>query len=271
MLTALAQSPDASLQFEVASIKPAPPPTGRGMHVTWNGGPGEHDPGMFTCENCPLSMLISDAFDLKDFQLSGPDWLRPMGMQATRFMMSAKIPLGTTKAQFRVMLQNFLAERFRMTFHREKKEVPGFQLVVAKNGPKFKESKPTAQTPEDDAADQSGPPKVDANGFPVLPRGRGMMMTMMRGRGAMRSDEETMAGFAETLSNQLRQPVIDATGLSGKYDIAMYWIPGDPTPDSPGPSLFQALQEQLGLKLESKKEVVDIVVIDRIEKTPTEN
>jgi uncharacterized protein (TIGR03435 family) len=271
MLTAAAQTPDASLKFEVASIKPAPPPTGRGMRVTSNGGPGEDDPGLFTCENCTLSMLISEAFDLKDFQLSGPDWMRPMGMQSTRFMMSAKIPLGTTKAQFRVMLQNFLAERFKMTFHHEKKEVPGFQLVVAKSGPKFKEAKPTAPAPDDDAADQPGPPKTDANGFPVLPPGRGSRMTMMRGHGAMRADEETMAEFAEMLSNQLRQPVIDATGLSGKYGIAMYWVPGDPAPDDPGPSLFQALQEQLGLKLESKKGMVDVVVVDHIEKAPTEN
>ena len=80
-----------------------------------------------------------------------------------------------------------------------------------------------------------------------------------------------MTELARLLANQLRQPVTDATGLKGKYEIAMTWVPGEPAADDPGPSLIQALQDQLGLKLEPKKGMIDIVVIDHIEKVPTEN
>jgi uncharacterized protein (TIGR03435 family) len=264
LATAAAQTLDPSPQFEVASVKLAPPPDPRGMRVSMRGGPGTKDPGLFRCENCGLSALITGAFDIQDYQLSGPDW-----MQNTRFDVSAKIPLGTTKDQYLLMLQNLLAERFKMTFHRDKKEMPVLNLVVAKNGPKFKESKPVEAAPDDDSPPQSGPMKKDANGFPVL-SGKGYSMAIMNNRAALRSPDETMPNFATLLASQLRLPVVDATGLNGKYDIAMSWVPGD-SPDNPGPTIYAALQEQLGLKLESKKGMVDIVVIDHIEKTPTEN
>jgi uncharacterized protein (TIGR03435 family) len=263
--TAAAQTPDPSQQFEVASIKPGPPPDMRGMRVSIRGGPGTEDPGLFRCENCSISGLITTAFDIRDYQLSAPDFTKN-----TRFDVSAKIAAGATKEQFRQMLQNLLAERFKMTFHRDKKEMPVLNLVVAKSGPKFKESAPVEVAPDDDAPRNSGPPKKDANGFPILPKGKGMSMSISNDRAAMRSSDEAMSDFAGALSNQLRQPVIDATGLNGKYDIAMTWVPGD-SPDNPGPTIYTALQEQLGLKLESKKGSVDIVVIDHIEKAPTEN
>ncbi len=234
------------------------------MRVSQRGGPGSDDPGFFRCENCSLGGLLTTAFDIGDYQLTGPDWL-----QNTRFDVSAKIAAGTTKAQFRMMLQNLLADRFKMTFHRDKKEMPVLNLVVTKNGPKFKESKPPDPAPDDDAPRQSGPLKKDPDGFPVLPPGKGMM-AIMNGRAAMRSDEETMEALTGSLSGQLRLPVIDATGLNGKYSIAMFWVAGD-SPDSPGPTIYTALQEQLGLKLESKRGSVDIVIIDHMEKAPTEN
>jgi uncharacterized protein (TIGR03435 family) len=263
MMLLCAQAQDPSLQFEVASIKPAPPPDPSGMRVSVRGGPGT---SLFRCENCSLSTLIENAFGIQDYQLSGPDW-----MQNTRFDISAKIPPGTTQEQYRLMIQNLLMERFKMAFHRDKKEMPVLHLVVAKNGPKFKETQPAeTSSPDDDAPQQSGPMKKDANGFPVIPPGKGSSMVSMNGRAAMRSGEETMPGLAAQLSGQLRQPVTDATGLQGKYDIAMTWVPGD-APDNPGPTIYTALQEQLGLKLESKKGTVDTVVIDHLEKTPTEN
>ena len=252
LASATAQTPEASPQFEVASVKPAPPPTGRGMRVSERGGPGSDDPGFFRCENCSLAGLLETAFDILDYQLTGPDWLRN-----TRFDVSAKIAAGTTKAQYQMMFQNLLVERFKMTFHRDKKEMPILNLVVMKNGPKFKESKTPEPAPDDDHRN-SGPLKKDADGFPILPPGKGMMAMMANGRSAMRSDEETMQALAASLAGQLRQPVIDATGLNGKYAIAMFWVSGD-SPDSPGPTIYNALQEQLGLKLESKKGSVDIV------------
>jgi uncharacterized protein (TIGR03435 family) len=98
-------------------------------------------------------------------------------------------------------------------------------------------------------------------------------MVVGNGHATMRSSEESMAEFAARLSDQFRRPVRDATGLHGKYDFALNWViegPGYST-DEPGPTIFQALQDQLGLRLESKKGMVDILVVDRIEKAPTEN
>lgn len=236
----------------------------RGMRVSMRGGPGTEDPGLFTCENCAVAGLITRAFDIRDYQLSGPDWMRN-----TRFNVSAKIASGTTKEQFLLMIQNLLAERFQMKFHRDQKEMAVLNMVVAKNGPKFRESKP-APAPDDDDKRDSGPPKKDANGFPVLAPGKGMSMAIMNDRAALRCGEETMSGLAQMLSNQLRTPVMDETGLKAKYDVAMTWVPGD-SADNPGPTIYTALQEQLGLKLESKKGMVGVVVIDHLEKAPTEN
>jgi uncharacterized protein (TIGR03435 family) len=267
---ALAQTPDISPQFEVASIKASPPPDPRGFRMSFHGGPGTDDPGLFTCENWGLSGLITLAYDIQDYQLSGPDW-----MSTTRFMVSAKIPPGTTNEQFHLMLQNLLAERFKLALHREKKEMQAYSLVVSKNGHKLKQS-PAAQLPLDD-----DPPKPfsastankDENGFPILPPGRQpMMMAIKGGYAVKRFANESMESLAQELAGQLRHPVIDDTGLQGKYDFTMNWIMGGAlATDDTGPTIFAALQQQLGLKLESKKGMVDIFIVDRIEKTPTEN
>ena len=253
--------------FEVASIKPSPPPTGGGrMGGRMRGGPGTDDPTLFTCENSGLAALLIFAYDIKDYQYSGPEWT-----QFTRFTVSATVPPGATREQFRQMMRNLLAERFKLTVHHEKKDmVASYDLVVARNGPKFKEVK--APPPADDAPLEPGPLKTDANGFPVLPRGHGYTMAITHDRAALHSDEESMPKLAEKLSRQLRQPVTDGTGLKGKYDITLYWVTElRPSADEPGPTIFQALQEQLGLKLESRKGPVDMLVVDHIEKVPTEN
>jgi uncharacterized protein (TIGR03435 family) len=114
---------------------------------------------------------------------------------------------------------------------------------------------------------------MDAEGFAILPPGRVPMMMMMGdGHATERYAEETMTQFAENLASQVKHPVADATGLRGKYDFTLNWIAdgADATNDT-GPNIFRALQEQLGLKLESKKAMVDILIVDHLEKTPTEN
>jgi uncharacterized protein (TIGR03435 family) len=238
-------------QFEVASIKPAPPPPNGRMHVSIRGGPGTEDPGTFTCRNCNLFGLVAKAFDLEDYQLTAPDWTN-----SARFEVSAKIAPGSTTEQFHAMLQNFLAERFQLTTHRAKKEMTVFHLVIAKSGPKFKEY-----------VDR---PPPDNPGGPI-PRSNDYTMTILNNRAALRTNGGTMADFAMHLADHLRQPVTDATGLQGKYDITLTWIPGEPSADDAGPSIYQALQDQLGLKLESKKASIDIVVVDHAEKTPIAN
>ncbi len=264
MIFACASAQTPSPQFEVASIKPSPPPTGKNVIVRSRGGPGSRDPDLFVCENCSISELVTRALGIRNYQLSGPDWI-----QSARFNISAKIPPGSTREQFRLMLQNLLAERFKMAFHRDKKPMQTYELVVMKNGPKFKPSG-QAPAPDGDAPRQPGPSKTDANGFPVLAKGKGVSIAVTDNRVTMHDGGATMPDFAERLADELTQPVTDATGLNGKYDITLSWVEGA-GPDSPGPTLFQALQEQLGLKLEPKKGMVDIVVIDHLEKTPTEN
>jgi uncharacterized protein (TIGR03435 family) len=254
---ALAQTP----QFEVASVKLSPDQ--RGLNVSYHGGPGTDDPGLFSCENCEIWGLIDQAFELKAYELTGPPWMR-----TTRLIISAKIPPGTTKEQFRLMLQNLLIDRFKLTFHREKKEMPTYDLVVAKNGPKLKESTtPSEPLP----ASQS---KIDADGFPIVPPGPGSGRMAMAGRKtAQRFVDAPMSQLAAQLAGAARRPVHDATGLTGKYDFTLKWVMdwgGPPTADD-SPTIFEALQEQLGLKLEPRKSMVDTLVVDHIEKIPTEN
>jgi len=255
-------------QFEVASIKASAPPGGGRMRFGSRGGPGTKDPGLYTCENCDTAWLIRESFDLKDFQLSGPDW-----MQSSRFMVTAKIPEGTSKEKFRLMMQNLLVERFKLAYHREKKEMQTYELVVAKGGPKMKESESPLDPDERPARITER--KTDAEGFPVLPPGRApMMMMLMGGRATARHTAETMEEFAVSLSYDLHKPVTDATGLKGKYDFTLHWISegaGPSTGDDTGPTLFRALPEQLGLRLEAKKGMVEILVVDHVEKVPTEN
>lgn len=268
----VAQAQDASLQFEVASIKPSDPlPSNRPIRMGPSGGPGTDDPEMFRCSACTPAMLVLRAYDIKDYQLSGLD---AHDSGATRFEVTAKVPGGTTKEQFRVMQQNLLAERFKLVIHRAQKEMTTYDLVVGKNGHKMKVSPP--------AIPGAGPPqpprftgrmKRDENGFPILPAGRTGITIMMGDRAIMRVADKTMDNFAEQLSNQLHLPVTNATGLTEKFDFTLAWFTeAAPTSsDDTGPTLFQAVQQQLGLKLEQKKGMVDIIVVDHIEKMPTEN
>jgi uncharacterized protein (TIGR03435 family) len=263
-LSAVAQTP----QFEVASIKPPPPAPAVGRVRTGSsGGPGTKDPSLFTCERCSVLGLIRQAFDIQDYQISGPDW-----MQSTRFNISAKVPEGATRAEFRLMLRNLLVDRLKLQFHQEKKEMQAYELVVAKNGPKLKESSAPLD-PDERPGRIVGERKLDSEGFPVLPPGRvPMEMVMSGGYATARHAEETMIDFALDLASEVGRPVTDATGLSAKYDFTIHWLGENAPPsDNPAPDIFRALQEQLGLKLESKKAMADILIVDHIEKTPTSN
>src|SRR5262249_3697028 len=136
--TALCFAQTGNLQpsFEVASIKPAAPPSDpHRIMVGMRGGPGTPDPGQISYFNVTLRNVLMTAYDVKDYQISGPGWLG-----SERYDIIAKVPPGTTKEQLRLMLQNLLAERFQVSLHHESKELPMFALVVAKGGPKMKEA-----------------------------------------------------------------------------------------------------------------------------------
>ncbi len=321
--SANAKADEAKLEFEVASIKASAPPGAGVIRLGQQGGPGGGNPGRVTYNFSTIRDLIMDAYGVKRNQVfGGPNWL-----DSERFDIVAKVPAGATKEQVKVMLQNLLAERFKLTLHRESKELPVYVLVVGAKGPKLKDSTVAHTPPASDSQpkeggrDQAGaqaaapqaplPPrpgiggmKIGRDGCPEAPpmaARRARNFTMMTPNGeCMISNGQTMDGFAKELSNRFDRPVIDQTGLKGKYDLRLRYDPssmpggrggpmskdikddpgpgpagGDPAnriaPDGDPPSIFNALQEQLGLKLEGKKASVGLLVIDHVEKTPTEN
>jgi uncharacterized protein (TIGR03435 family) len=230
---AFAQTAENSPTFEVASVKPAAPITGNAIRVMMRGGPGSPDPGQITYSNVTVKNVLMNAYGVKGFQISGPGWL-----DSERYDIVAKVPRGATKAEFMVMLQNLLAERFKLTLHREKKDLPMYALVVGKNGPKLKESVEEPAPKDGDAAKAGGPGgdrpwaaaamgrlTVGRDGFPVLP-GRNATAMMLTSAGfRMSANRQSMAGLAEMLSNQLDLPVVDMTGLKGNYDFTLSFAP----------------------------------------------
>jgi uncharacterized protein (TIGR03435 family) len=299
--TVSAQTGEASPAFDVASVKAAAPMVGNRLMVRMQGGPGSPDPGQINYTNVSLKNLLMVGYNVKGYQLSGPGWL-----DSERYDIVAKIPKGATKEQFQLMMQNLLAERFKLKLHRESKELPIYALVVAKNGLKMKESPKEDPAATDGPGGPSasgagpGPIKMRKDGMPQMPPGGrgGMMMMANGGRMRLQASRQPVGQICEMLGNQLGRPVVDQTGLTANYDFALDYAPDEstrmpgmgapPAPpsgdgggagvggpaggsDANGPSLLTALQEQLGLKLESKKGPIDLLVIDSLEKVPTEN
>jgi len=260
------QTPDSQVVFEVATVKHGlPGDYGAGG----SGGPGTRDPTRYSVENYPLSSLLEIAYGISSYQLSGPAWI-----DRERFTVTAKVPEGATQEQLKLMMRNLLIERFQLAAHFEKKEVAGYQLVVAKGGPKLAAS-PGDPNQNDDPANAPAAftNTLDKEGYPQLPPGRHYSMAVAGDRARFRFVDESLEHFAEILGDQIHQPIKNATGLTGKYDFQVSWstaMQPNVSGDS-GPSIFTAIQEQLGLRLESKKLPVDTVVIDHIARTPTEN
>lgn len=230
-----------------------------GVRVGWWGGPGSSDPERFTAEYVSLARLISRAYDLKPYQFGAPEW---MGIE--RYNLIAKVAPGVTEEQFRLMLRNLLAERLDLRVHWETKEMPVYELVISKGGPRIEEAgvkpRPAARLPD---------------GYPTLPAGEEPALNVERGRVVRRARAETMEETAAFASAYLRRPVLNATGLKGRYDFILYWVqnPGAlPSDTETTPSLPEAIQEQLGLKLEPKERgAVQVLVVDHSEKVPREN
>jgi uncharacterized protein (TIGR03435 family) len=221
--------------FEVASIKP----THFGVRIS----SVRMTPGQVLMENVSLRKCIALAYNVsedQDYAIAGPDWLR-----SEVYDIIAKFPPETPPEQVRMMLQELLADRFKLKLHHEFKEVPVYALVVGKNGAKLQESAPGTQ-----------------GGFSMGP---GHLM----GRAA------PITALADRLSNasfQLGRPVQDRTGLTGVYEFTLDWAPDSaPEADASGPSLFTAVQEQLGLKLEAQRGSAEVLVVDSMERKPTEN
>ena len=254
--------------FEVASIKPNKSGTGMTMLQT--------TPVGFSASNISLKAVIQHAYGVEENQILGaPSWVG-----SERYDIEAKVSSSDTDAlhdlnpdQRRLMLQPLLADRFQLKVHTELRDFPVLVLVVAKGGPKLHEAKPGDTYP---------------NGLKGFDGGGGPGMMLMR-PGQLTAQGVDLSFVAKQLSQQLGRTVQDKTGLTGKYDFTMQWkpdrdpspMPGAPEPGQQGPgatlstdsseaSIFTAVQEQLGLKLESRKAPVEVLVIDHVE-APSEN
>jgi uncharacterized protein (TIGR03435 family) len=273
-----------NLTFEVASVKPAAHPLPfAGMLLISNGGPGTRDPGQITWSNVVLKQLLTTAYDVKPYQVNGPGWL-----DTERYDIVAKVPEGATTEQVNMMWRNLLKERFGMVVHHESKEFPVDELVVAKGGPKFKETTLDLNAPPPPPpAGPPEPPKLDKNGASET-NGPGLLVTGSLGpNGPVRrmvGRAQEMLGLAMVLGDQLNRPVVDKTGLNGKYDFNLEYAgaalrPGPGLAHSdPGDNLGEletniaaAIQQQLGLRLTPGKAKLDVVVVDKADKVPTEN
>lgn len=264
ILTAAAMAqPEARPEFEVASIKPAAPGApGFPLRITF--GPG----GTFTASNFSLKDLIANAWDVQPYQISGgPAWL-----DSARFNITAKAESNPKGDEARLMEQSLLADRFQLVIHPETRQLPVYALVLAKKdgtlGPRLTLSKEGSCKPRDPSAP-----------MPRLALPCGMVAGNPR---SVRAAAVPLAELAKRLSGVLGHTVIDQTGLAGDFDFSLEWTPDEyqflqlppgapkPSPDADPVSIFTAIQEQLGLKLESRKGPVEIFVIDRAEK-PSEN
>jgi len=272
-------------RFEVVSIKPTKMPPGAvatPMGPT-EGGPGTADPTRLAMHNMPMLFLVMQAYNVSRVQISGPNWVvHPDILLADdKFDIDAIAPPGATKEQLPEMLQAMLEDRFGLKAHRETKEGPVYDLVVAKGGPKFHESPPV---PEGDIppVKPGGPRGPD--GFPVTPPGysglfaRHLSQTSTRTKYIRRS----MSEFASGLWGELNKKVIDQTGLTGRYDFYLEVgqdLPAappaaagnPPTSEPTGPSIREAVESQLGLKLVDGRGPIETLVIDHIDRMPSPN
>jgi uncharacterized protein (TIGR03435 family) len=200
-------------------------------------------PGRVSMSNVTLRKVILNAYGIPDdreYALAGPEWLG-----ADRFDINATFPSDTAGPAIREMLRTMLAERFQLALHRETRQLPMYSLVVAKGGPKIRAS-----------ADGEG--KTSAR------------------PGHFEASKITMRKFADLIGREAGHPVTDSTGLDGVFDFTLDWSPSaglrvesedNASAAKDGPSIFTAIQEQLGLRLESGKGPVEVLVVDKVERT----
>lgn len=270
---------DAKLQFEVASLKLSPP--GRQGPLGFEGGPGTDDPGQFRAKGIGLTAILTRSLDGKAYRLAALP-----GMADVKVDIVAKLPPGTTREELNVMLLNLMVERFAIKLHKETREMPGYQLRIAKGGLKMQEAA-AATGPDLAYANESIRTVQSPDGKPPLAPGRKGKIRMGIGNGRQRITArlQEMADIVQTCESMMGKPVINETGLKGVYDFYVDFAPlgrggsaGDSassTPlggtDDPAAPFEIAIESALGLKLQPKKLQIDVTVIDQMSKTPIEN
>jgi uncharacterized protein (TIGR03435 family) len=196
----------------------------------------QFDPGLVRMNNMSLENYIESAYEINSYQLSGPDW-----MKTEHYDITAKMPAGATQEQFPAMLRKLLEQRFQLRVHRESKVLSAYALVVSSGGLKMHPSK----------TGQGG--------------------TTQWGMGHVEAHEISLAYLAASLHGWVGRPVVDQTGIQGVFDFTLDWAEDEEHEAAGIPSIRTALEEKLGLKLEPRKLPVEMLVIDHLEKKPTEN
>lgn len=238
---ALVLSPVFAQSFEVASVKPN---TSGASSSNTNTRPG----GRFNATNVELRLLIREAYRLQDFQLiDAPDWTR-----AEHFDITATAGREAQSDEMRLMLQALLADRFSLVVHKETRELPIYALQLARTDGKLGSQLTKAEI---DCTKET----------PQLAIPCGTNTNSSNNSATMRAGSVPMSSLAPTLSMWVNRFVIDRTGLTGGYNLTLTWTPNQ-TADTSGASIFTALQEQLGLKLESTRGPVEVIVVDRVER-----
>jgi len=279
---AQAQTRRPTEQFEVASVKPSAPipPNGGVYFGPPRGGPGTPDPGLITWTYARLRDLLMTAYDMKTYQVNGPDWLN-----TERYDIVARVPAGATKEQVNAMWQGLLAERFGVVLHHESREFQVNELIIDKDGSKLR-----ATTWDPASPLPPGAPQFDTDGglaspgqvVRIFPRENGASFhTVARA--------QPISRLTALLGNALNRPVLDKTGLAGQYDYSIDYIMDQaalPPPPSgsgpgpgaapanagePGPDIASAIRQQLGLRLVPGKAMIDVLIVDKAEKVPTAN
>lgn len=232
-----AQSP----AFEVASVK-----------INRSGDRGLARPdlknGTLTARNVSMRMLLRAAYDLSESRITGPDWL-----DSDRYDLVAKSPQGVPDSEMMLMLQTLLKDRFHVAVHPETKEMPVFDMVVAKGGLKMPPFDPAHPAP------------------PRGPAGGAMDFSAISSDGVV-----TMSQLALRFAVSAGRPVLDKTGVEGRYGYFLMYTPvpaqsADGRAGSGAPDFFTAVEQELGLKLEPKKESIEVLIVDHAERIPTEN
>ena len=228
-------------RFDVATVKLSPPPEGNLININL----GTFRNGRLTMDNVTLNDAIKFAYELvSDEQLTGPEWNKSI-----RFDIVGLAPPETPLDQLHLMLQDLLTARLHLVLRRDQKALRYLQLLPSKTGPKLQRAATTAPT----------------NVNPQV-------------RGRIDHPRMSMSGLTSLLSRFERQTIVDRTGLAGLYEVKLEWTPDNAltqnNPDAPldgRPSLFEAVQEQLGLKLEPGRGPLDILVVEQATKVPGEN
>jgi Protein of unknown function (DUF3738). len=248
----------AKATFDVASVKPnksGDPRSGVGMSPN----------GRFTATNVTLKQLVTNAYNLRSFQvIGGPNWF-----DTDRFDIVASVGHEITPtaagppAELIAMVKNLFADRFRLVAHTETKVVPIFTMVLARSdgklGPQLVASSFDCETAMRAGTPPTpGPATAASQGRPIGP------CSQRIGSGMLAARTVTMERLAHSLSGAVDRFVMDKTGLAGSFDVDLVWTP-DPKGDTSGPSIFTALQEQLGLKLESARGPMEVLMIDSAE------